>query len=771
VIPREHAAWVIDRCYWPVLELLDREPGVRFGVEFSGDTLETIATVDETLIDALRRLAQRGRLELLGSGYVQSILPLLPARANGENLRLGAAAYAGLLGRAPTIAYANEQSFSAGTLDVYRDAGYRAVVLEWENVARVADLPPQSRYHPRWAHTASGGRIPVLWNSSVAFQKLQRYLHSALTLEEYIAFLGSHWSADEERALCFYGSDWEVIDYRPGAAIAGGEAGTPGPEHARLAELLGAIVRDARFAWATPSEILDRFPPRETSALTAAECPVPTKKQPKYTLTRWAVCGRDNARWNARCHRLHRSLTIAEALARALRVEAAAAPLRELWRDATRLWGSDFRTMATDDKRQCFAEGLGHALGRARELLGRLSSMAAPALGFTLFNPGPGDWGGVPVTIRVGFRPGRFRALPGLRYGEAGPGHVLPHQWEEVEHYRDGSVRRALAVLCPRIAAADFASITFAAPVEALAPGAALRLDAGAVRGEHVAVEFQPRRGGAIETLRFPHLASRPLAGTLAHGYFDAIDLSPDWYTGHVVLFDRAGEKLTDLEPARTLPPVHGREVETLPVRVAVRFEVSTPAGIIQKTYYVYRDQPRLDLRYRFCLEDFQPWSARIGVLTLNPEAFDPERLSYSVVNGGAHVETFRLRGRRVAHDEAVSPTVTSRTCAGASEGWIATGDDRKGVAVVGDLSRCATVPLVRHEEALPGAFTRIYTSIAEGDVTARHFWRGQGEVGLTLFGYRSIGEARDLGVAINTGLWLAPGRDEEARLALEGWD
>ena len=223
------------------------------------------------------------------------------------------------------------------------------MVLEWENTAGVGDLPPSARYYPRWARTASGARLPVLWNSSVAFQKFQRYLHGSLELDEYLSFLGSHWAPDADRTFCLYGNDWEIIDYRPGMPRA-----TDGVtvERQRLAALLTAIGREARFEWLTPSEVLDRFPPQRTATVTASECPVPTKKQPKYNLTRWAVCGRDNARWNARCHRLHQTLVTAEALLTALRVEAPAQLLPQLWAQAVGLWASDFRTMTTDEKLQ-----------------------------------------------------------------------------------------------------------------------------------------------------------------------------------------------------------------------------------------------------------------------------------------------------------------------------------------------------------------------------------------------------------------------------------
>src|SRR5882757_291409 len=138
-IAEEHRAEVIARCYWPLLKLTENHPHI--GIEVSGYTLEEIARHDPAWIAQARRLIAAGKIELIGSGYSQMIGPLVPARVMAENLRIGNDVYRTLLGVTPAVALVNEQAFSAGLVEHYLGAGYRALLMDWDN---------PSASHPDW---------------------------------------------------------------------------------------------------------------------------------------------------------------------------------------------------------------------------------------------------------------------------------------------------------------------------------------------------------------------------------------------------------------------------------------------------------------------------------------------------------------------------------------------------------------------------------------------------------------------------------------------
>ena len=151
-IEEEQRGTVIQKCYWPLLRLA-RQNHLPFGIEASGYTLETIELLDPDWIVELRRLTMEGPCEFIGSGYAQIIGPLVPAEVNSANLRLGHEVYERLLGKRPTVALVNEQAYSSGMVQHYVNAGYDAIVMEWDNPAR---MHPECRTRTRswcWSRT------------------------------------------------------------------------------------------------------------------------------------------------------------------------------------------------------------------------------------------------------------------------------------------------------------------------------------------------------------------------------------------------------------------------------------------------------------------------------------------------------------------------------------------------------------------------------------------------------------------------------------------
>jgi hypothetical protein len=722
-VPPGDAGRVLDRCLWPLVEAT-RRPGVRLGLEMAADTLARIGAEDAFLLEAIRAAIAEGRLEPVGSGLVQAVLPLVPAAVVEQNLRRGREVYAEWLGRIPAVAYLHEQTYAAGLVPLYRDAGYEAIVAEWENPASAHAWPERLRYRAAWVEGTAGARIACLWNSSVTFQRVQRYARGEVDLDEVLGHLLGHHAPDEARLLCLYGNDCEVFDYRPGEGglAFGGESRG---EWARLERLLAALAADPRATLVLPSEALARHPPAGTPLrLETAAVPVPAKKQAKYNVTRWAVCGRENPRLNARCHALQRRLEVAASLHRA-GAGTAAVPEPGLARAAdeiVRLWGSDLRTHTTEERLEAAAVRLGALADRLDAVVGRLGEgvLGTPLAPdeLALFNPDPATWAGWPVAVRLRFPPGRVRGGVGL----VAAGREVPAQAEEIETYRDGSWRRALVVAAPVVPPLSALRLRWVA-AGARPDGcdgtaeAAERIDTASA-----SVRLAPRRGATIRSLAFPRLVPGPIAGTVPLGSFAPIELAADWYTGGLVLYDAAGTKHTDLEPTtlRLLAPP-----EACPIRIPVAARLAGAYGVLWKTIHVYRDLARVDVGYHFVLRDQRPRSLRLGVLTLEPGAFEPRRLAYATVNGGRDVERFPLDGTRVALHEAVSPAVSARGCLGATEGWIDVGDDAKGITLAWDPARLAAAPLVQHEPAGERALTRVFLSLAESDDTAAPFWRG----------------------------------------------
>lgn len=346
-IEEEQRPEVIRRCYWPLLRLA-REYSLPLGIEASGYTLEVAAAIDPHWVEELRRLAVEGPCEFIGSGYAQIIGPLVPAEVNAANLRLGHLAYEKLLGFRPQVALVNEQAYSAGLVRHYLDAGYRAIIMEWDNPARShPEWEPEWRYLPQIACGQHGEEIPLIWSKSIAFQKFQRYAHGEMELDEYLAYLASHLGSGP-RAFPLYTNDVEIFDFRPGRYRTEAPLLEEG-EWERLERLFETLLEDKRFCFIRPSQVLELL--AEPGAgnrlhLESPEQPVPVKKQGKYNITRWAVTGRDDLGINTACWRIYE----------ALKADPAAGEAE--WREMCYLWSSDFRTHITEARWHRYSERL-----------------------------------------------------------------------------------------------------------------------------------------------------------------------------------------------------------------------------------------------------------------------------------------------------------------------------------------------------------------------------------------------------------------------------
>jgi len=349
-IEEEQRSDVINRCYWPLLRLAERHGPI--GLEATGFTLEEIAKRDPEWILKARELIALGRIELIGSGYAQIIGPLVPAKVTEKNLYLGHTIYRRHLGVAPSLALINEQAYSGGLVGLYLDAGYRAVLMDWDNPgSHHPSWHGETRYLPQRAIGSDGRSIELLWTNTVAFQKLQRFAHGDIDLTEYLSYL-RRCAGPRARVLCIYASDAEIFDFRPGRYKTEDRLSGQS-EWDRLDEAFAAIS-EQDFNLIAPSAALalsGKPHAGQELRLETAACPVPVKKQRKYNLSRWAVTGRDDIAINATCERIYR----------AMQTNGAS---DFDWKELCYLWSSDFRTHITDKRWDKYCSELADAEAR-----------------------------------------------------------------------------------------------------------------------------------------------------------------------------------------------------------------------------------------------------------------------------------------------------------------------------------------------------------------------------------------------------------------------
>lgn len=756
-MPEADRSTVIARCYWPLLALPE-EHGIRIGFEASARTLAILEREDPEWTKRFRGLAERGLVEPIASGWAQVVAPLAPIEVNRANLRLGMAAYERLLGARPSTFFVNEQTWSDGLAPLYAEAGAERVVMEWNNPA--SRRPELRALRCRPARLAIGAGEPgpvVLWNDSIVFQKLQRLAHGQIPWREVESFLDALASRPGAQALCVYGGDVEIFDYRPSRPVP--EAARRGEsEMERLIAAFRALAADPRFAFVLPREVVPSGAEDEgalpTVELGSAEDPIPCKKQPRYNPTRWAVSGRGGFAMNTRCHALWRLQRGLEPGRDPTQSDGeSTSSTKDPAQSLVDLWRSDFRTRATEEKIEEFEARLGRATEAARVRLDETLPALAEGEDLLLANDAAEAWPGLPVGVPVRLAAGRARALA-LRTRRGAPLSPDAVQVEVTGRHRDGSIREATLVLCPQLPPRSLLACSLVPIEEAPAPMAGSDEPLRHHATPSVEAAFLPHRGSALEALAFPTLGGAPLAGTIPHGRFDRIDYTPDFYSGHVIAVTENGAKLTDLTPAalRVDPEASG------PVRTTLRCAVTTALGPWQKTYRLYHAWPRLDVVHALDFHDARLESLRLGLCTLLPDAWRRETLRYGTTHGAAPEWRPLAGAREIAQSRAVSPAVSAHSCLGATEGWVAFEDDRRGLLIQADRAEAAVAPMLDFDEVDDSFFLRLTHTAAESDETRASFLRGRRRFAFAFEGYdpastdpAARGRQRDRGLLYRT--------------------
>ena len=332
----EERSKVVDECYWSLLKLAKTNE-VPIGMELSGYTLEKINEIDPEWIKVFRQILKEGKVELIGSGYAQIIGPLVPARLNDWNQKLGLDIYKKILGIKPQIALINEMTYSAGIVEHYINNDYKAVIMEWNNPRRYhPEWKNEWRYFPQYAVGTDNRKIVLMWADSIAFQKFQRYAQGELEVEEYIEYLENHYNKDENRYFPVYANDVEIFDYRPGRYNTEVEIYRQS-EWSRIVDFFSRIEGSEFFKIVKPSKVLLGLSEKGAGneiQLESPEQPIPVKKQEKYNINRWALTGRNDLYINTECYKIYNAFLRGN-------------PKRKDWKELCYLWSSDFRTHIT----------------------------------------------------------------------------------------------------------------------------------------------------------------------------------------------------------------------------------------------------------------------------------------------------------------------------------------------------------------------------------------------------------------------------------------
>jgi hypothetical protein len=196
-----------EKCYRPLLELLEAHPIIKLGLHFSGPLMEWLEQQRPASLDLFSRLVKRGQVEPLSGGFFEPLLTSIPARdARGQVLMMNDYLES-RFGCKPTGFWLTERVWDPGLPLTLSGTGMAYTVVD-DTHFYYAGLKPHEIYG-RYVTEKEGKTLSLL-----ATPMIMRYLIPFKPVEEVMGHLRGLEEAGH--AVAVYGDDGEKFGLWPG---------------------------------------------------------------------------------------------------------------------------------------------------------------------------------------------------------------------------------------------------------------------------------------------------------------------------------------------------------------------------------------------------------------------------------------------------------------------------------------------------------------------------------------------------------------------------
>jgi 4-alpha-glucanotransferase len=187
--PVGNFGWVIaetyERAYLPMLEALERHPGVRVALHYTGPLLAWLRVERPEFLDRLATLIARNQVEIVGGGWYEPVLASLPERDRIAQLHRMADELEHQFGVRPRGAWLAERVWEPDLPTALVDGGYEWTILDDAHF-RSAAIPEEALWGPYT--TDDQGKVLTVYGTEQGL----RYRIPFSPVESVIDHLRSH---------------------------------------------------------------------------------------------------------------------------------------------------------------------------------------------------------------------------------------------------------------------------------------------------------------------------------------------------------------------------------------------------------------------------------------------------------------------------------------------------------------------------------------------------------------------------------------------------
>ncbi|MBE3074366.1 MAG: DUF1925 domain-containing protein, partial [Actinobacteria bacterium] len=198
---------VYEQAYRPMLEALERHPGVHLSLHYTGPLLEWLRAERPDFIVRLRALVEREQVEVLGGGYYEPVLASLPQRDRIGQLRRMGDELEALFGRRPKGAWLAERVWEPDLPASLAGGSYDWTILDDAHF-RAAAIPEEDLWGPYT--TEDQGEILTVFGTEQGL----RYRIPFRDVEDVLGYLRDH-ATDDGSRVGMMGDDGEKFGSWP----------------------------------------------------------------------------------------------------------------------------------------------------------------------------------------------------------------------------------------------------------------------------------------------------------------------------------------------------------------------------------------------------------------------------------------------------------------------------------------------------------------------------------------------------------------------------
>jgi 4-alpha-glucanotransferase len=200
-------AEVYDAAYEPMVAALERHPGVRIALHYSGPLLRWLQSERPAFIDRLRALIAQDQVEIMGGGYYEPVLASLPERDRVGQLQRMGDELETLFGQRPTGAWLAERVWEPDLPTSLVAGGYDWTILDDAHF-RASAIPEAALWGPYT--TEDQGHLLRVFGTEQGL----RYRIPFREVDDVIGYLRDHATKDGSR-VGMMGDDGEKFGAWP----------------------------------------------------------------------------------------------------------------------------------------------------------------------------------------------------------------------------------------------------------------------------------------------------------------------------------------------------------------------------------------------------------------------------------------------------------------------------------------------------------------------------------------------------------------------------